>query len=145
MSWNIRRKLFLSTIAFAVLLVCVGFGIIPINLFFTKATISEAAREQLGAELDIKGPLRLRLGFSPKLTASSVHFSISGSDGLHEATIDQLVIRPRLLNTLKGKIDLPSLEARGIVLTGVSEAVPGFPSEKLSPDGISATGRTASN
>ena len=143
MSWNIRRKLLLSTIAFAVLLACVGFGVIPINLFFAKATISEAAREQLGAELDIKGPLRLRLGFNPKLTASSVHFSISGSDGLPGAAIDQLVIRPRLLNLLKGKIDLPSLEARGIVLTGVSEAVPGFPPEKLSPDGISATRRTA--
>ena len=132
MNWNIRRKLFLSTIAFAVLLACVGFGVIPINLFFAKVTISEAAREQLGAELDIKGPLRLRLGFNPKLTASSVHFSISGSDGLHGAAIDQLVIRPRLLNLLKGKIDLPSLEARGVVLTGVSEAVPGFSPEKLS-------------
>ena len=53
MTWNIRRGLLISVAVLAILLTGFGLGVIPINLFFLKTAISEAAREQLGTELGI--------------------------------------------------------------------------------------------
>ena len=75
MTWNFKKPLLVSTVVFAILIACFGLGVIPINLFFVKTAIGEAAREQLGAELDIDGPLRLRLGFNPSLSASDISLS----------------------------------------------------------------------
>ena len=54
------------------LLIVVGAGIVPVNLFFAKDAINAAVRQNLGAELEIRGPLRLRLGFNPQLSASDL-------------------------------------------------------------------------
>jgi uncharacterized protein involved in outer membrane biogenesis len=116
MTWNIKRPLLISVAVLAILLTGFGFGVIPINLFFLKTAISEAAREQLGAELGIEGPLRLRLGFSPSLSASLISLSAPGAAGQPLAAIGKLTIRPRLLKLFHGDILLRGVEASGIVL-----------------------------
>ncbi len=116
MTWNIKKFLLVSVVTLAVLLAVLGLGIVPINLFFAKKAISEAALERLGMQLEIKGPLRLRLGFNPSLSASSISLRAPGSADQSLATIEMLTINPRLLNTLNGNIDLRSVEASGIVL-----------------------------
>ena len=111
MTWSIKRKLLASTLLIAVLLTCFGLGVLPINLFFVKSTISEAVREQLGADLDIQGPLRLRLGFNSSLSASAVSLSMPGSADQPLITIEKLRVRPQLLALLRGDV---FLQRRGV-------------------------------
>jgi uncharacterized protein involved in outer membrane biogenesis len=130
MIWNIKRRLLISVAVLAILLTGFGLGVIPINLFFLKTAISEAAREQLGAELGIEGPLRLRLGFSPSLSASLISLSAPGSAGEPIAAIERLTIRPRLLGLFHGEVLLRGVEASGIVLDYCPQR---FPEPRAAP------------
>ena len=130
MTWNIKRRLLISVAVLAILLTGFGLGVIPINLFFLKTAISEAAREQLGAELGIEGPLRLRLGFSPSLSASLISLSATGSAGEPIAAIERLTIRPRLLGLFHGDVLLRGVEASGIVLDYCPQR---FPEPRAAP------------
>ena len=96
------------------LLTAIGFGLIPVNLFFAKPAISELAIGKLGMDLEIRGPLRIRFGPVPALTASgiAIRFPADGDKPLMQ--IEQLVVKPRLLALLDSDVFLRSINARGV-------------------------------
>ena len=126
MTWNLKRYLLIFMAVLALLLAGFGLGVIPINLFFVKTAISEAALEHLGAELDIRGPLRLRLGFNPSLSASDLSLHAPGHAGQSLIAIEKVKIKPRLLKLLHGDIALRSVDASGITSDYLHGRVPDF-------------------
>jgi len=126
MTWNLKRYLLIFMAVLALLLAGFGLGVIPINLFFVKTAISEATLEHLGAELDIKGPLRLRLGFNPSLSASDLSLHAPGHAGQSLIAIEKVKIKPRLLKLLHGDIALRSVDASGITSDYLHGRVPDF-------------------
>jgi len=102
MTWKLKRYLLIFMAVLALLLAGFGLGVIPINLFFVKTAISAAALEHTGAELDIEGPLRLRLGFNPSLSASNLYLHVPGPAGQPLLAIEKVTIKPLLLKILRG-------------------------------------------
>ena len=94
------------------LLTAIGFGLIPINLFFAKAAISELASGKLGMDLEIRGPLRIRFGPVPALTASGITLRYSADDDKPLVQIEQLAVKPRLLALMYSDVFLRSINAR---------------------------------
>jgi uncharacterized protein involved in outer membrane biogenesis len=131
MTPKIKRPLLIFVAGLALLIALLGLGVIPVNLFFVKPAISEAVLERVGVQLDIKGPLRLRLGVNPSLTASGISLHAPGSTGQPMAGIERLTIRPRLLKTLKGDLDLRSITASGITVDEGFGQASGFLPENL--------------
>ena len=101
---KIKRYLLVALLVILVLVGSVGLGLVPINLFFAKSTISMAVRDSLGAELDIHGTLQIRLGFRPVLNAAEISLYSPGLEGQPLLQIDNLTIRPRLLDILSGLV-----------------------------------------
>lgn len=126
---KIKRYLFVALLVIVVLVVSIGLGLVPVNLFFAKTTISEAVGNSLGAELDIRGSLRIRLGFRPALYASEITLISSGTADQPLVQIDSLTIRPRLLDALSGSIHLRGLDASGIVFDYCPDQLPLIDSE----------------
>jgi uncharacterized protein involved in outer membrane biogenesis len=128
---KIGRYLLVALLAIAVLIASVGLGVLPLNLFFAKSAISKAVMETLGAELIIHGPVRIRFGFKPVLSASEITLSAAGRTGRPLLQIDSLAIRPGLLDVMRGNMHLRNLEATGIafdycpVRISIPEAEPG--------------------
>jgi uncharacterized protein involved in outer membrane biogenesis len=116
MTWNVRKILLGTAISLAILLACLGLGLIPLNLFFLKATITEAVRDHSGAELAVEGPLRLRLGPRPKLTARKVTLRWPDETRPLSTYIEELSIQTRMASVLRGDIDLTRATADGIVI-----------------------------
>jgi len=108
---KIKRFLSVAVLVIVVLLVSVGLGLVPVNLFFVKTAISELVGDKLDANLDIRGPLRIRLGFRPVLSASEISLSPTGAAGQPLVQIESLAIRPRLFQVLGGNIHFRSLFA----------------------------------
>jgi uncharacterized protein involved in outer membrane biogenesis len=115
MPGKIKRYLFISLLTIVVLTASVGLGLIPVNLFFAKASISEAFMDKLGAELEIHGSLWIRLGPRPTLGASEITLSQPGLTDRPLVQIDSLTIGPRLRDVLGGDIHLSNLNASGVV------------------------------
>jgi hypothetical protein len=129
-------KLLLAALS-AVFLICGGaaLGLFPINLFFLKGPLAEAVLEQIGMELDVGGPMRLRLGFSPELQASQIDLRVSGSDKVL-LQIDRLNLGPAIRDLLHGRLHLRHLKATGLRLDYCPETLPGL--QPASRDGSSA-------
>jgi len=91
------------------LLVVTGFfaaillGLLPLNLFFAKSFVSELLEESTGLQLQLDGPLRLRLGFAPQLEV--VNLTVRNEPYLI-ASAENLQIQPRLLELLNGRISI---------------------------------------
>jgi len=114
MAGKIKKTLLTSALVIAVLLAAVGFGLIPVNLFFAKTAISELVAGELGVDLDIQGPLRIRFGPVPSLSASGIKLHLPGNEGNPLLQINQLAVKPRLLDLLDGDIYLRNIKAEGI-------------------------------
>ena len=116
MTWNVRKILLGTAISLVILLACFGLGLLPLNLFFLKSTITETVREHTGAELLVEGPLRLQLGLQPKLTAREVKIRWPSEPYPLSASIRDLAIQTRMPSVWRGDIDLQSATARDIVI-----------------------------
>jgi len=121
---RIKKYLFITLLAIVVLVVSVGLGLVPVNLFFAKTTISEAVRDIFGVELDIRGSLRIRFGLRPALNASEITLIYPGAEDQPLVQIDSLTIRPRLLDVLGGSIHLRGLRASGIIFNYCPDQLP---------------------
>jgi hypothetical protein len=113
MTWTFKRKLLAIVLVITLVIAGFGLGVLPINLFLLKDTIAETARDQLGVEIDIEGPLILRLGLNPTLSARAIRLGVSGQP---LAQISSLKVKSRIGSILKGEADLRSLTANGISL-----------------------------
>jgi uncharacterized protein involved in outer membrane biogenesis len=111
---NVKRYLLISVLALAVLLAAIGFGLVPVNLFFAKSAISELLTRNLGMAMEIHGPLRIRFGPVPALTASGITLRFPAADDEALLQIEQLAIKPRLLALLDGDVLLRSINAGGV-------------------------------
>jgi len=114
MAGKVKKYLLISALVVGVLLATIGFGLAPINLFFVKPAISELINSNLGMDLEIHGPLRIRFGRAPALTASGITLRFPAADDKPLMQIEQLAIKPRLLALLDGDIFLRSINAAGI-------------------------------
>jgi len=108
-----KKILKTSALAILVLLAATGLGLVPVNLFLAKPAIADAVRDKLGMDLYINGPLRLRFGPRPVLSASELVMSIPAAQTPF-LQLDQLLIRPRLFDLLRGNLSLRSLEGSGL-------------------------------
>jgi uncharacterized protein involved in outer membrane biogenesis len=97
MAGNLKKNLLIFALALLLPLAGVGFGLIPISLFWAKPALSQVARDYLGMDLNIGGPLRLRLGSSPSLSATEITLHNPAEGGRFLVHLDQLVVKPRLL------------------------------------------------
>lgn len=116
MTRDVKKILLGASLSVVILLSFIGLGVLPLNLFFLKATISEAVRDHTGAELAVEGPLRLQLGARPKLTARKVTLRWPDEARPLSASIEELSIQTRIASVLRGDIDLENLTADGIVI-----------------------------
>ncbi len=114
--WNIRKILLGTALSLLILLACFALGLLPLNLFFLKTTINEVVREHTGAELIIEGPLRLKLGWSPQLTAGQMTLGFPEMAQQPSVFINDVSVRTRLRSVLHGDIDLSNVKARGIAI-----------------------------
>jgi len=116
MTWNIKKSVLGITLSLLILLACFALGLLPLNLFFLKTAINETVRERTGVELIIEGPLRLKLGWSPKLTARRMTLSFPEVTEQPSVFISDASVQTRVLSVMRGDIDLSSINARGIVV-----------------------------
>ena len=116
MAGKAKRYLLISVLILTALLVAVGIGLVPVNLFFAKTAIARLVTENLGMEFELSGPLRFRFGLSPTLTASDITLRISNDPGGPFLTIDQVQVSPRLWSVLGGEFFLRGIKADGIDL-----------------------------
>jgi hypothetical protein len=123
------------------LLILTGLGILPINLFFVKEAINVAVRQNLGAELEIHGPLKLRLGFKPQLSASELSLYLPGAQDQPLVVVNQLSIYPELIKIFRGDIHLRSLNASDISIDYCPES---FPQQDHDPTDGASDGDTPS-
>jgi len=108
------RYLRLTFIVLALLISAVAIGLIPVNLFFAKDAITEWVRENTGGELEIEGPLRLRLGLRPVLNASGIRFAPAGLSDPAVVQADSLFVRSRIGSILHKELDIRELQVIGI-------------------------------
>jgi uncharacterized protein involved in outer membrane biogenesis len=116
MTWNVRKFLLGTAISLAILLACFGLGLIPLNLFFLKTTITETVRDHTGVAVVVEGPLRLQLGWQPKLTAREIVVRWPDESHPLSASIRDLAIQTRMPSVWRGDVDLQSASAEGIVI-----------------------------
>lgn len=118
--------------AFAVIMLligCVAVGLVPINLFFAKDNISNWVLQNTHLELEIDGPLRIRLGPRPRLTASNIRLASSDASSQSSLQAENLLVRTRLASILHRKLDIRELQIDGIVPATCHES--GCPPEWL--------------
>jgi uncharacterized protein involved in outer membrane biogenesis len=144
MTWNVKKILLGTAISLAILLACLGLGLIPLNLFFLKTTITETVRDHTGAELIVEGPLRLQLGWQPKLTAREIVVRWPEEPHPLSASIRDLTIQTRLASVWRGDIDLQSLTARDIVIDPGSYDVSDWLPERLNLEAAAPLNRAMS-
>lgn len=114
LSSRIKTTVYLVLAVFLLLIVGIGAGVVPLNLFFLKTALAEAVRERTGVELVFEGPLKLRLGPRPALTASSISARLS-SDPVRDALVlDGLLVQPKLLDVLDGDLHFRRIELAGV-------------------------------
>jgi uncharacterized protein involved in outer membrane biogenesis len=131
MTRNIKKAILGTSLSLVILLACFALGLLPLNLFFLKTTISDALRKHTGAELTIEGPLRLKLGWNPRLTAHGIKISLPAVTQHPSAFISKASIRGPMLSALRGEIDLSRVTVQGIVVNSGSEAINAALPEKL--------------
>lgn len=116
MAYKPGRFLWVSVSVMVLLICAVALGLIPINLFFAKNSISEWVLENAGWKLDVDGPMRLRLGPRPTLSASVLSFTNANQPGGPLVQADKLLVRTRVLSVLRKKVDIRSLQISGIAV-----------------------------
>ena len=104
------------------ILAAVGLGLVPLNLSWAKPAISDAVRANLGLDLHINGPLRIRLGRNPVLSATKVVLSNPAENDATLVQVDQLTAWPRLIALLQGDILLRKLDASGVEIDYCQES-----------------------
>lgn len=119
MTWSSKKFFLGATLSLAILIAAFAAGLLPLNLFFLKNKITEAIRDRTGAELVVEGPLRLQLGWKPRLTARSVTLQWPDEDLPLAASVAELVVQTRMPSVWRGTFDLQSLIAREIILDSV--------------------------
>jgi uncharacterized protein involved in outer membrane biogenesis len=90
MASNRKKYLLISALIVMAVLTAVGLGLVPINLFWAKPAISNAVRANLGLDLHIHGPLSIRLGRNPVISATKVVLSNPAENDAPLVQVDQL-------------------------------------------------------
>ena len=88
--------------------------VLLVNLFFIKAPVSQAIQDELGLELEINGPLRIRFGARPVLTVVDIRLSHPGRGERPLATAGKLEIKPRLRALFRGQFHFRTLQGSAI-------------------------------
>ena len=142
MTRNFKKAILGTTLSLVILLAGFALGLLPLNLFFLKPTISDTLREHTGAELTIEGPIRLKLGWNPRLTAREIRIRFPAVTQHPSAYISEASIRGPMLSALRGEIDLSHVTIQGIVVNSGSEAIDAALPEKLDLDATAPLNKT---
>ena len=113
MAGKVKKYLLISTLVVVTLLTAIGFGLVPVNLFLAKPAISKLIFDKLGMDLEIHGPLRIRFGPTPALTASGITLSFLARNDEPLIHIEQVTIKPRLQAFLDGDVLLRDIHIKG--------------------------------
>lgn len=113
MAGKVKKYLLISTLVVVTLLTAIGFGLVPVNLFLAKPAISKLIFDKLGMDLEIHGPLRIRFGPTPALTASGITLSFLARNDEPLIHIEQVAIKPRLQAFLDGDVLLRDIHIKG--------------------------------
>lgn len=122
MASNRKKYLLISALIIMALLTAVGLGLVPLNLSLAKPAISNAVKANLGLDLQIHGPLRVRLGRKPVLSATKVVLSNPAENDAPLVQVDQLAVWPRLIALLQGDILLRKLNASDVEIDYCQES-----------------------
>ena len=133
MRWKPGRILWVTLAVIGVFIVSIAVGLLPFNLFFAKDTITDWVQENAGVQLEIEGPLRLRLGPRPRLTASGIQITLPEASEVPSITAETLSVQPVISNLLRGSIDLSDIRGKGIAQNLCPEEVcpPGLIPERF--------------
>ena len=127
MSTVARNTVRILGAAFALVIVAVLLGFVPINIGFLKGPVADAVKEATGLELSIHEPLRLRLGVTPGVSASGLLLARPESDPLLE--VDSLQASIILIALIRGRVNVREVISDGIRVDYCSQ-LPDFPDEK---------------
>lgn len=130
MAGKVKKYVLISTLVVLTVLAAIGFGLVPVNLFFAKAAISSQVADRLGMDLEIQGPLRFRFGPVPALTASGITLRSAGNDTTPLLKIERITARPRLAALIEGDIFLRQLLVEGVA---TDYCLGGWPEPEVRP------------
>ena len=134
MTGNRKKYLLISALIVLALLAAIGLGLVPLNLSWAKPAISDAVRANLGLNLHIHGPLRVRLGRKPVISATKVVLSNPAENDAPLVQVDQLAAWPRLIALLQGDIFLRKLDVSDVEFDYCQESFYSQESAPQSPD-----------
>ena len=100
--------------AVLLLLLLIVAGLLPINLWFVKSALEQYADANFDTDIRIQGPLRLRLGPNARLSASLIEVRKSSAEDELLARVGTLIVKPRLLDLLRGNIHLRDIGVRDV-------------------------------
>jgi uncharacterized protein involved in outer membrane biogenesis len=124
-------KSILATIVLVLVVIMLGF--VSINLAFVKGHIEQYARENLDLDVKFQGPLRLRLGASPRVEAAAIEIRKIGAVDEVLIRVAALSVNPQLIEIMQGRMHVKSL-----VLTDIEfdycAALPSFGNGKGSTE-----------
>lgn len=115
MAPRVKKVLKFAGLGLAIGAVSVLAGLLPLNLFFVKSAISEAVQTASGLRLELQGPVRLRLGPRPSLTASEIALLRPGGNTV-AVKLEQVKAVSRLGFLLRGEWRLKGLRLTGLEL-----------------------------
>lgn len=111
-----KKVLWVIALVLLVPLITVGLGLVPINLSWLKADVSEWVANQSGLDLQIRGDLKLRLGLKPLLSAREIILNNPAEKGQSLLSLDQVTASPKILPFLKGNFLMRELSMTGASL-----------------------------
>ncbi len=140
----LRRKILKSILVMVVLSVfMVITGLVPIGLSFTKGTLGRYAEENLNADLEIHGPIRLRLGLNAYLEAAAVEVRKAGALDEVLAQVAVLSASLDLFALLRGDLHIKSIQIDGVKIDYCA-ALPSIGATGVSEESSPPTNRTTS-
>ena len=121
--------------------VVLAFGLlflVPINIGFLKGAVSGAVKEATGLQIEIAGPLRVRLGLRPVVTAANI--TLQTPDARTIATFGEAAIALKPMALWRGDIFLGDLKVEQSVVdvcpalpdvTSTADAMPKLAADHL--------------
>jgi len=111
---HVRTTLLIAAGAIA----AVALGLLPLNLALFKGLAEELFESATGLELHLSGPVRLRLGPAPQLTAVNIRIH---SNDKSLAQLENIQIQASLVDFLRGHISFKRINAAELQLNTCTE------------------------